>query len=109
MAGSNAGTAYGRGAYFAEDLAKADQYTKGENPIHIFVSRVTLGRVCTVTNTIGWANRPPCESKCSHNVCAHKRPFHSVNARPGGPRFNEFVVFDVRQSYPEYLLVVRKG
>merc|ERR1719262_482024 len=47
LAGSNAGTLYGRGVYFAESVSKSDEYGSDEgaglNPM--LVCRVVLGRV----------------------------------------------------------------
>ena len=47
MAGSNAGTMYGRALYFAERVSKADEYTTcGEDELRpVLLCRVTLGNV----------------------------------------------------------------
>ncbi|CAK9018619.1 Poly [ADP-ribose] polymerase tankyrase (Poly ADP-ribose metabolism enzyme 5) (Protein poly-ADP-ribosyltransferase tankyrase) [Durusdinium trenchii] len=47
LAGSNAGTLYGRGIYLAENATKSDEYTHpGPNGVrHLLLCRVTLGRV----------------------------------------------------------------
>ena len=47
MAGSNAGTMYGRALYFAERVSKADEYTTpSEDDLRpVLLCRVTLGNV----------------------------------------------------------------
>ena len=53
--------------------------------------------------------RPPCIEGHIHEPCAHER-YDSLIAVPDvlSARFREFIVFDRRQTYPEYYLEYKR-
>merc|ERR1719329_792358 len=101
LAGSNAGTLYGRGIYLAENSSKSDEYADPDptTQMHtLLVCRVTLGR----PHYTAEVNVDPrtCEDACL------KSKFHSVLGDRKACRgtFREFVVFDEEQVYTNYIL-----
>ncbi|XP_060082610.1 protein mono-ADP-ribosyltransferase PARP14-like [Ylistrum balloti] len=109
MAGDNA--MFGAGVYAAESSTKADQYTdykdrRTSSPKKMFLVKMCLGEV-HVSNTASKYRRPPCK-KCVKDDCAHKHFYDSV-VGDGKWIFREFVLYDPRQSYPEFMITyVRK-
>ena len=103
------GGLYGAGAYFAEQSNKSDQYTKADaDGIHrMFVARVLLGAHVLDSPV------PQNELRILPEI-----PTAAAAAAPGGGgcsvRYSsllglfgvhrEFVVYDGRQAYPEYLV-----
>eukprot|EP00935_MAST-01C_sp_MAST-1C-sp1_P001097 g1097.t1 len=135
FAGSNAGTAFGEGCYFAEDIAKADQYAKvdsyyqgselhedlypiGDHPgdvYYVLVSRVVLGHSIEATSA-GKRNKPwfalgGTNAKELANIpnVTPPTPYHSLLGT-AFPRFREFIVFKPRQYVrPLYLIAYCRG
>ncbi|XP_033742687.1 protein mono-ADP-ribosyltransferase PARP14-like [Pecten maximus] len=109
MAGDNA--MFGQGVYAAESSTKADQYAdfkdnRTTSPKKMFLARMCLGEAY-VSKTANKYRRPPCK-ECFQDNCAHKKFYDSV-VGDGKWIFREFVVYDPRQSYPEFLITyVRK-
>lgn len=104
LAGSNAGTLYGRGVYLAENASKSDEYTtplsNGER--HLLLCRAILGRAY-YTATV--ENDPrECEDACL------KGKYHSVlgDRKMCRGTFREFVIFDTDQVYANYILTYRR-
>jgi hypothetical protein len=107
LAGTNAGSLYGQGTYFAENSCKSMQYTAPPNADEEFCvlyCRVVLGRVHTTKTALGDDCKRPPVNKDSN------KPYDSVVA-PTGPMANhhngnqvhrEFIVYDMAQSYPEF-------
>merc|ERR1712224_1161668 len=64
LAGSHAGTLYGRGIYLAENSSKSDEYTRPakNGARYLLLCRVTLGRIFYV-DTVD-ADPRLCEDKC---------------------------------------------
>lgn len=100
LAGSNAGTLYGKGLYLAESVSKADEYTY-ENAYEercMLVCRSALGFVKYNDE----ANPDPnkCVRKCT------KGKYHCVLGDREKLRdtFREIIVYDHSQVYPEYVL-----
>ncbi|CAK9045475.1 unnamed protein product [Durusdinium trenchii] len=104
LAGSNAGTLYGRGIYLAENATKSDEYTHpGPNGVrHLLLCRVTLGRVF-------YSNTKETEPRKCEDACL-KGKFHSILGDRKACRgtFREFVVFDEEQIYTNYILTYRR-
>jgi len=103
LAGSNAGTLYGRGIYLAESCSKSDEYCTEESGIRcILVCRATLGNTLYTDEV-----KPDVESLVRSCV---NGPFHSVLGDREKCRgtFREFMVYDDNQVYPEFLLYYRR-
>merc|ERR1719356_2354312 len=103
LAGSNAGTLYGRGVYLAENCTKADEYTRPVSGVrHMLVCRVVLGRVW-YSDTKD-ANPRECENACLRGK------YHSIlgDRKKCRGTFREFVVFDEEQVYPIYILEYKR-
>jgi hypothetical protein len=100
LAGSNAGTLYGKGVYLAESVSKSDEYTKenhyGERCI--LVCRTTLGAV-NYTDEVAPDVHKLVES-CT------KGPYHCVLGDREKCRgtYREIIVYDDNQVYPEYVI-----
>jgi len=135
FAGINAGVAFGEGCYFAEDIAKADQYAKvdsyyqgselhedlypiGDHPgdvYYVLVSRVVLGHSIEATSA-GKRNKPwfalgGTNTKELANIpnVTPPTPYHSLLGT-AFPRFREFIVFKPRQYVrPLYLIAYCRG
>jgi len=106
MAGSNVGTMFGGGAYFAEASSKSDEYGK-EDPAGVFAGkfafllcRVLLGNPFRVTES----DIPAIDKAMSsgHYQCVLGDREAEVGA------FREFVVFEEAQVYPEYVLIYER-
>jgi hypothetical protein len=100
LAGSNAGTLYGRGIYLAESVSKSDEYTMenhcGERCI--LVCRATLGYV-NYTDQVA-PNVDALVQSCVQG------PFHCVLGDREKCRgtYREIIVYDDDQVYPEYII-----
>jgi len=105
LAGSNAGTLYGRGLYLAENATKSDEYTrpgsKGER--HLLLCRATLGRAY-------YLDAKDTDPRACEDACL-QGSFHSVlgDRRKCRGTFREFVLFDEEQVYPNYILTYRRA
>jgi len=100
LAGSNAGTLYGKGLYLAESVSKSDEYTD-ENAYEercMLVCRSALGFV----NYNDEANPDPnklvksCTKGKYHCVLGDREKLRDT--------FREIIVYDDNQVYPEYVL-----
>lgn len=104
LAGTNAGTLYGRGIYLAENGTKSDEYTTpmSDGVRHLLVCRVVLGRVY-YTDTKDTDPRA-CEDACL------KGKFNSVlgDRKKCRGTFREFIVFDEEQVYTNYILTYKR-
>lgn len=104
LAGSNAGTLYGRGVYLAENSTKSDEYCRqgpdGER--HLLVCRTVLGRVYYSDAVV--TDPRSCEDACI------KGKFHSVlgDRKKCRGTFREFIVFDKEQVYPNYIITYKR-
>ena len=94
---------YGRGIYFAESSEKADRFAdnrqdRRRNDLSLIVARVLLGKVkCHTKNKRIKAPRPSADGQRSDG------PDSFVIAT--NRSFREFLVFDERQCYPEYIVL----
>mmetsp|Transcript_84605 Transcript_84605/g.237947 ORF Transcript_84605/g.237947 Transcript_84605/m.237947 type:complete len:588 (+) Transcript_84605:1-1764(+) len=104
LAGTNAGTLYGRGVYFAENASKSDEYTRPDthNLRYMLLCRTLLGRAYYLDQKD--ADPRACEEACLRGK------FHSVlgDRKKARGTFREFIVFDEEQVYPNYILVYRR-
>jgi hypothetical protein len=104
LAGSNAGTLYGKGVYLAESVSKSDEYTKenGQGERCILVCRATLGAV-SYTDEVAPDVDALVES-CT------KGPYHCVLGDREKCRgtYREIIVYDDDQVYPEYVIWYRR-
>jgi len=100
LAGTNAGTLYGRGVYLAESVSKSDEYTQenahGERCI--LVCRATLGYV-NYTDEVS-PNVDALVKSCVEG------PYHCVLGDREKCRgtYREIMVYDHDQVYPEYVI-----
>jgi len=104
FAGTNAGTLYGRGVYFAENASKSDEYTRPakEGLRYMLLCRTVLGRTY-------YSDTKETDPRACEDACCRGR-FHSVlgDRRKCRGTFREFVVFDEEQVYPNYILAYRR-
>eukprot|EP00440_Ansanella_granifera_P056366 gb/GFBE01061087.1/.p1 GENE.gb/GFBE01061087.1/~~gb/GFBE01061087.1/.p1 ORF type:complete len:593 (+),score=113.73 gb/GFBE01061087.1/:1-1779(+) len=106
LAGSSAGTMYGPGAYFAECSSKSDEYARDDEKgiyRHLYcllLCRVTLGEVLHMT-TGGEATHAMIKAALASGA------YDSVlgNREASVGTYREFVAYDERQVYPEFVLL----
>jgi hypothetical protein len=100
LAGSNAGTLYGRGVYLAESVSKSDEYTQPNacDERCILVCRATLGYV-NYNDQIA-PNVDALVKSCTEG------PYHCVLGDREKCRgtYREIMVYDGHQVYPEYVI-----
>jgi hypothetical protein len=100
LAGSHAGTLYGRGLYFAERSSKCDEYTvedkRGWRPI--LLCRVMCGNTRYIEEPF------PDAGDVVDSVVSG--PYHSVIGDREKCRgtFREIMVYDKNQAYPEWIV-----
>jgi len=105
LAGSNAGTLYGRGVYMAENATKSDEYTRerpGDQLRYLLLCRTLLGRAY-------YSDTKETDPRQCEEACLRGK-FHSVlgDRRKCRGTFREFVVFDEDQVYPNYILAYKR-
>ncbi|CAG5131329.1 unnamed protein product [Candidula unifasciata] len=104
---------YGRGIYFAEEFTKADQYTDDRDDrdphgteLTLLLCKVLMGNafMCGKYDAEKW-KQPPC-MKCGRSKCRHgwQHRYDSVLGSGHGMLFREFVVYDGRQCFPEFII-----
>eukprot|EP00434_Breviolum_minutum_P031902 symbB.v1.2.028212.t4/scaffold2925.1/size97224/2 len=96
MAGSNRGTMFGPGIYLADSVTKSDEYT---DPDPTGLRTMILCRC-----TMGRAIRQEGGGRECMKVC-QAGGFHSVKGRRA---YNEYIVYDENQVYPEYIIWYRR-
>lgn len=106
LSGSNAGTMFGRGVYFAEASSKADEYAETDaSGIYTGVYAMLLCRVaCGEPFRITKSNIPAIESALESGE--YDCVLGDREAAVG--TYREFVVFDEAQIYPEYVVLYRR-
>jgi len=108
QAGSSRGSLFGRGLYFAESCLKADEYVRADDKgwYPLILCRVALGHVNYCDAEDPWELRDTFRASCRAGVGGH----HSVLGDREKVRqtFREFVVFDGKQAYPEYIVWYRR-
>ena len=109
LAGSNAGTLFGRGIYLAECVSKSDEYTEEEAGVRtMLVCRATLGRVLYTD-----AKRPKVgdlEKRCGYKQASGKGQYDSVlgDREKCSGTYREFIVYDDDFVYPEFIVKYRR-
>ncbi|BFY99969.1 hypothetical protein BsWGS_03009 [Bradybaena similaris] len=104
---------FGSGLYFAEEVTKADQYTDDRRDryphgteLTLLLCRVLMGNAyfCNKYDAKKW-NKPPC-MLCNRKRCRHgwENRYDSVLGSGKNMLFREFVVYDERQCFPEFLI-----
>lgn len=103
LAGSAAGTLYGRGIYLAEACSKSDEYTEDEKGERfLLLCRATMGRIRYVD-----AVKP--DTKDLENSCLAGK-FHMVlgDREKSRGTYREFICYDDDQVYPAYIIKYRR-
>eukprot|EP00428_Durinskia_dybowskii_P022488 CAMPEP_0170205746 /NCGR_PEP_ID=MMETSP0116_2-20130129/2418_1 /TAXON_ID=400756 /ORGANISM="Durinskia baltica, Strain CSIRO CS-38" /LENGTH=444 /DNA_ID=CAMNT_0010456139 /DNA_START=64 /DNA_END=1398 /DNA_ORIENTATION=- len=108
-AGSNAGTLYGPGLYFAESSSKSDEYAADDKDgifsglYGMLVCRVACGNM-NYTDEVA----PPVQSLV--NSVLKSKTHHSILGDREKCRgtYREFIVFDSAQTYPEYVVIYKR-
>ena len=107
LAGKAAGTAFGKGAYFAERSTKSDEYTvatkvDGETQYAMLLCRVCLGNTYRIVDF---------DDKADQHVLGSGGRYHSLlgdREASASKSFREFIVYDANQVYPEYVIIYRR-
>jgi hypothetical protein len=110
LAGSSAGTLYGKGVYFGENSSKSDEYAKEEEDgiysgfCAMLLCRVTCGRMY-YTDKVN-PDHDDIYAKCT----GPSRTHHSVlgDRQKARGTYREFIVFDNDLAYPEYVVIYRR-
>ena len=94
---------YGAGIYFTDQACKALQYAEPDDQgcRYIIYSRVTLGRAFATNAQMQNERRPPLGYD---SVVANS---HVANY--GKQKHREFVVYDGRQAYPEFIIILNSS
>ncbi|HIB77147.1 MAG TPA: hypothetical protein EYO58_05915, partial [Flavobacteriales bacterium] len=99
---------FGSGIYFASKSSKADCYSGRYQDSSIgergkmMLSRVVMGNFHTTSTSCTDLRRPPCV-KGHPKPCHHER-CHSVYFDGTRKNYEEFIVYDRNQCYPEYVI-----
>eukprot|EP00931_Biecheleriopsis_adriatica_P035051 TRINITY_DN20201_c0_g1_i1.p1 TRINITY_DN20201_c0_g1~~TRINITY_DN20201_c0_g1_i1.p1 ORF type:complete len:437 (-),score=34.23 TRINITY_DN20201_c0_g1_i1:42-1295(-) len=106
LSGSNRGTMFGHGAYFAECSSKADEYAKGGDDLYqgiyaILLCRVVCGEMLHTTNDRDIPNIEKAIRSRTHDSVLGDRE-QAVGT------YREFVVFREAQIYPEYVILYER-
>jgi hypothetical protein len=95
---------FGAGSYFAEDMTKADQYIDPKDEtIYVFLARVCMGRPDITTEPCPDRREPRGYPEDFHSTVGEKMR-NNTKIR----RFREFVIYERRQAYPEFILSLRR-
>jgi len=107
------GGLFGNGIYFSSKSSKADCYGGRPNgrdessvgeTVKMIISRVCMGNFHTTSHGSGDLKRPPCIQGCQPTIsCDHKR-YDSVFYDGTGRNYEEFIIYDRDQVYPEYVI-----
>jgi len=105
LSGSNAGTMFGRGAYFAENSSKSDEYASEGNGIYRHTYAMLLCRVCC--GSFHYMTR---SDQASVDRALNSGRCDSVlgDRESSVGTYREFVVFKSAQIYPEYVLLYKR-
>lgn len=104
LAGSNAGTLYGRGVYMAENASKSDEYTRPrlDDTRYLLLCRTLLGRVW-------YADAVETDPRQCEEVCLRGK-YDSIlgDRKKCRGTFREFIIFDEEQVYPNYIMAYKR-
>lgn len=104
LAGSSTGTLYGRGAYFAESITKADEYCKDEHGACTVLFCRVLGGRARYTD-----EREPDPVKLTADCVEGDFDCIIGDRVKVSKTYREFVVFDTENVYPEYIITFKRG
>jgi len=108
-AGSNAGTLYGPGIYFAEASSKADEYAQDDKEgifaglYGMLICRVTCGNI-NYTDEVA----PPVQGLVDSILKTQTHHCILGDREKCRGTYREFIVFDQKQAYPEYVVIYRR-
>lgn len=109
LAGSHAGTMFGKGVYLAECSSKSDEYA-GDDKIgpykHVYcmlLCRAVLGQVLELHHG-GEAVHP----QIQRELAAKRIDSILGNREAAVGTYREFIVYDKDQAYPEYLILYKR-
>ena len=104
---------YGAGIYFANQSCKAAQYAKDPGVKTLIVARVALGDPYYADSTwrsygtLSASRRPPDRPRADK---AKGLTYDSIVANESRTQIHrEFMLYDRRQAYPEYIVRFREG
>merc|ERR1719399_2116581 len=108
LSGSNKGSLYGPGIYFAESSAKADEYASDDQDglykglFAMLLCRVTLGNPFVTTDVTPdvAALQEKLQADDHHSILGDREAARGT--------FREFVVQDPRLAYPAYVIIYRR-
>jgi len=114
LAGTAAGTAFGKGAYFAERSTKSDEYAKvategllgrqllGGTHYAMLLCRVCLGNIYRIVDF---------DTSAERHVLGSGGRYHSLlgdREASSSHTYREFIVYDAEQVYPEYAIFYKR-
>jgi len=102
-ASSNGGSMYGEGVYFAAQPCKTIQYTETCTERHMIIARVAIGDPAYLT---GRYQGKGAKLRDEHDNSKGRFDSNIVDPDKSttGQRHHEFVIFNDKQAYPEYLI-----
>eukprot|EP00930_Biecheleria_cincta_P088657 TRINITY_DN7790_c0_g1_i1.p1 TRINITY_DN7790_c0_g1~~TRINITY_DN7790_c0_g1_i1.p1 ORF type:complete len:497 (-),score=62.48 TRINITY_DN7790_c0_g1_i1:44-1534(-) len=104
LAGSATGTLYGRGAYLAESITKADEYSKAEEGFNtVLLCRVLGGNVRYCDE------RTPDPDELTRDCVEGDYDLIIGDRIKTSGTYREFIVFDTENVYPEYIVKYKRG
>lgn len=129
LAGAAIGTAFGKGAYFAECSSKSDEYAKAREVSRIYetaqameqalakakgsvfaiiLCRVALGRVLSITEFDQQGHLRVLGSETVHTASACKYDSLLGDREAVVGTYREYVVYHPAQVYPEYVILYER-
>lgn len=101
---------FGSGIYFAENSSKSDEYIVPDSSgnCYIFLSRVIMGVPFVTLTSQSNLKRPPQRSGLIlyNSVLAECQETGHKTAQL--QRYREFIVYDRKQTYPEFLITFKR-
>ena len=104
---ANTGGMFGSGIYFANMASKSDEYVgRSGGTFKMIIARVSMGNAYRTNRTMSGTRRPPCVNSCTGS-CSHDR-FDSIWYDSTGKNYEEYMVYDRYQCYPEFVVEYRR-
>jgi len=87
-----------------------DKNQRTKEPKHMFLSRVSMGKICLLSTARNTLKRPPCFiSGCFSDSCSHSEHERCDSVVGDGQWiFREFVIYSQYQAYPEYTITYQR-
>lgn len=105
LAGSNAGTMYGRGCYLGENCTKADEYAS-DDPGGYYDGMYAMVVCRTMMGNYFYTERR--DENAGDHIAAGTFDSTCGDRTKRVDTFREFVVYDNSQVYPEYVIMYNK-